>query len=101
LQFDLNRDIDGADVQAAINAARSYLRANLPDSPTYEKVNPAYQAIFVMILTSKIYDRGRLNDAASNDHAAKNCPRFRVWGKYLSAGVLFQQFVSMGSAFKT
>jgi multidrug efflux pump len=43
LQFDLNRNIDGAarDVQAAINAARSYLPANLPSNPTYQKVNPA------------------------------------------------------------
>jgi multidrug efflux pump len=67
LQFDLNRDINGAarDVQAAINAARSYLPANLPSNPTYQKVNPADQAIFVMILTSKVYDRGRLYDAAS------------------------------------
>ena len=67
LQFDLNRDINGAarDVQAAINAARSYLPANLPSNPTYQKVNPADQPIFVMILTSKIYDRGRLYDAAS------------------------------------
>src|ERR1700746_914957 len=41
LQFDLNRDINGAarDVQAAINAARSYLPANLPSNPTYRKVN--------------------------------------------------------------
>ena len=43
LQFDLNRDIDAAarDVQAAINAARGYLPANLPNNPTYRKVNPA------------------------------------------------------------
>src|ERR1700735_5260528 len=43
LQFDLNRNIDGAarDVEAAINAARSYLPANLPANPTYRKVNPA------------------------------------------------------------
>ena len=48
LQFDLNRNIDGAarDVQAAINAARSYLPSNLPNNPTYEKVNPADQADF-------------------------------------------------------
>ena len=43
LQFDLNRNIDAAarDVQAAINAARGYLPANLPNNPTYRKVNPA------------------------------------------------------------
>src|SRR5277367_6718388 len=43
LQFDLSRDINGAarDVEAAINAARTYLPANLPGNPTYRKVNPA------------------------------------------------------------
>jgi multidrug efflux pump len=67
LQFDLSRNIDGAarDVQAAINAARSYLPANLPSNPTYLKVNPADQTMFRIDLTSKIYDRGRLYDAAS------------------------------------
>jgi multidrug efflux pump len=67
LQFDLNRNIDGAarDVQAAINAARSYLPANLPTNPTYKKVNPADLPIVQIALTSKIYDRGRLYDAAS------------------------------------
>jgi multidrug efflux pump len=52
-------------VQAAINAARSYLPANLPNNPTYQKVNPADSAIVVIALTSKIYDTGRLYDAAS------------------------------------
>ncbi|HYB40165.1 MAG TPA: efflux RND transporter permease subunit, partial [Candidatus Methylomirabilis sp.] len=43
LQFDLNRNVDAAarDVQAAINAARGNLPANLPNNPTYRKVNPA------------------------------------------------------------
>src|ERR1700744_6388524 len=42
MQFDLNRDVNGAarDVQAAINAARSQLPANLPNNPTYRKINP-------------------------------------------------------------
>ena len=67
LQFDLNRDINGAarDVQAAINAARSYLPANLPGNPTYRKVNPADSPIMVVALTSPVYDRGTLYDAAS------------------------------------
>ncbi|MGD0964825.1 MAG: multidrug efflux RND transporter permease subunit [Candidatus Acidiferrales bacterium] len=67
LQFDLNRNIDGAarDVQAAINAARSYLPANLPSNPTYQKVNPADDPIVVIALTSHIYDTGPLYDAAS------------------------------------
>jgi multidrug efflux pump len=67
LQFDLSRNIDGAarDVQAAINAARSYLPANLPANPTYRKVNPADSPIMIVALTSKVLDRGQLYDAAS------------------------------------
>ena len=67
LQFDLNRDINGAarDVQAAINAARSYLPANLPSNPTYRKVNPADAPIMIIALTSNIYPKGKLYDAAS------------------------------------
>jgi multidrug efflux pump len=67
LQFDLNRNIDGAarDVQAAINAARAYLPANLPSNPTYRKVNPADAPILILALTSPVYDRGGLYDAAS------------------------------------
>jgi multidrug efflux pump len=67
LQFDLNRDIDAAarDVQAAINAARGYLPANLPNNPTYRKVNPADAPIMIVALTSDVYDQGRLYDAAS------------------------------------
>ena len=67
LQFDLNRDIDPAarDVQAAINAARGYLPANLPNNPTYRKVNPADAPIMIVALTSDIYDQGKLYDAAT------------------------------------
>ncbi len=67
LQFDLNRNIDGAarDVQAAINAARSYLPANLPSNPTWRKVNPSDSPIMVMALTSDVYTRGQLYDAGS------------------------------------
>jgi len=67
IQFDLSRNIDGAarDVEAAINAARTYLPANLPGNPTYRKVNPADSPIMVIGLTSAIYDRGKLYDEAS------------------------------------
>jgi multidrug efflux pump len=67
IQFDLNRNIDGAarDVQAAINAARAYLPPNLPSNPTWRKVNPADSPIMILGLTSGIYDRGQLYDAAS------------------------------------
>ncbi len=67
LQFDLSRDIDGAarDVQAAINAARTYLPANLPSNPTYRKVNPADAPILILSLTSDKYTTGQMYDIAS------------------------------------
>jgi multidrug efflux pump len=67
LQFDLNRNIDGAarDVEAAINAARANLPANLPNNPQYRKVNPADSPIMIIALTSDVYDRGQLYDAGS------------------------------------
>jgi hydrophobe/amphiphile efflux-1 (HAE1) family protein len=54
LQFDLNRDINGAarDVQAAINAASNQLPANLPSPPTYRKANPNDRPILILALTS-------------------------------------------------
>src|SRR6202166_3576624 len=73
LQFDLNRDIDAAarDVQAAINAARGYLPINLPNNPTYRKVNPADSPIFMLALTSGTLTRGQMYDAASTIMAQK------------------------------
>jgi len=67
IQFDLSRDIDGAarDVQAAINAARTYLPTNLPANPTYRKVNPADSPIIILGLTSNKYGPDRLYDVAS------------------------------------
>jgi multidrug efflux pump len=67
IQFDLSRNIDGAarDVEAAINAARTYLPANLPSNPTYRKVNPADAPIMILGLTSDKYGPARLYDAAS------------------------------------
>ena len=67
LQFDLSRNIDGAarDVEAAINAARSYLPANLPANPTYRKVNPSDAPIMIMGLTSDKYPPPKLYDEAS------------------------------------
>jgi multidrug efflux pump len=67
LQFDLSRDINGAarDVEAAINAARTYLPSNLPANPTYRKVNPADAPIMIIGLTSDKYDRSSLYDQAS------------------------------------
>ena len=73
LQFELNRDIEAAarDVQAAINAARGYLPANLPQNPRYRKVNPADSPIFMIALTSDVLDRGHMYDAASTIMAQK------------------------------
>ncbi|MGA2553349.1 MAG: efflux RND transporter permease subunit, partial [Smithella sp.] len=73
LQFDLDRDIDGAarDVQAAINAARSLLPSGLPSNPTYRKVNPADAPILILAMTSDTMTRGQLYDAASTILAQK------------------------------
>jgi len=73
LQFDLDRDIDGAarDVQAAINAARSLLPSGLPRNPTYRKVNPADAPILILALTSDTMTRGQLYDAADTILAQK------------------------------
>lgn len=67
LQFELNRDINGAarDVQAAINAARSYLPSNLPSSPTYRKINPSDAPILILSLTSETVSKAIMYDAAS------------------------------------
>jgi multidrug efflux pump len=68
LQFDLNRNIDAAarDVQAAINAASSYLPANLPSKPIYRKVNPADAPVMILALTSKVKTPGELYDSADS-----------------------------------
>ena len=73
LQFDLDRDIDGAarDVQAAINAARSTLPTGLPSNPTYRKVNPADAPIMIIALTSATMTQGQMYDAASTILAQK------------------------------
>ena len=68
LQFDLNRNIDAAarDVQAAINAARGQLPANLPSNPNYRKVNPADAPIMLLSLTSDLVEKPRMYDVASS-----------------------------------
>ena len=67
IQFDLSRDIDGAarDVEAGINAARTYLPSNLPSNPTYRKVNPSDSPIMILGLTSDKYSPGKLYDVGS------------------------------------
>ena len=73
LQFDLSRDVNGAarDVQAAINAARSQLPANLPSNPGYYKVNPADSPIMIIALTSDTMTVPQLYDACDSILAQK------------------------------
>src|SRR6266446_1645794 len=73
LQFDLNRDINAAarDVQAAINAARSQLPADLPGQPTYRKVNPADSPILLLSLSSDNIPPPQIYDAADSILAQK------------------------------
>ncbi|OIQ77531.1 multidrug resistance protein MdtC [mine drainage metagenome] len=73
LQFDLDRDINGAarDVQAGINAAHALLPTGMPTNPTYHKVNPADAPIMILALTSDSLPQGRLYDAASTVLAQK------------------------------
>lgn len=67
LQFDLNRDINGAarEVQAAINASRNLLPSGMRSMPTYKKVNPSQAPIMVLSLTSNVLQKGQLYDLAS------------------------------------
>jgi HAE1 family hydrophobic/amphiphilic exporter-1 len=68
LQFDLNRNIDGAavDVQAAINAASGQLPTNLPNPPTYRKVNPADRSILIMGVSSETLPIAQVSDYADS-----------------------------------
>ena len=73
LQFDLSRDVNGAarDVQAAINAARSQLPANLPQNPSYRKINPADSPILILALTSDTLSVPQIYDACDSVLAQK------------------------------
>ncbi len=68
LQFDLNRNIDGAarEVQAAINASRVDLPSTMRSNPTYRKANPAASPVIILALTSKTKTPGQIYDAVSN-----------------------------------
>jgi len=73
MQFDLNREVNGAarDVQAAINAARSQLPANMPNNPTYRKINPADAPVMILALTSATLNVPQLYDACDSILAQK------------------------------
>jgi len=68
MQFDLNRNIDAAarDVQAAINAARGYLPADLPSNPTYRKINPADSPVIILEMTSEAMTQDQMYDVADS-----------------------------------
>jgi multidrug efflux pump len=87
LQFDLSRDINAAarDVQAAINASRSQLPADLPGQPTYKKVNPADAPILILALTSDNIPAAQIYDAADSILAQRlaqveGVGQVNVWG---------------------
>jgi HAE1 family hydrophobic/amphiphilic exporter-1 len=69
IQFDLNRNIDGAanDVQGAINAASGQLPKNLPTPPTYRKVNPADAPVMLLSATSDTLPLVQVSDAVDVD----------------------------------
>jgi len=73
LQFDLNLNIDVAEqeVQAAINAAATYLPADLPNPPVYSKTNPADAPILTLALTSKELPLPQVEDLADTRLAEK------------------------------
>jgi multidrug efflux pump len=87
LQFDLNRNIDAAarDVQAAINAARGQLPADLPGNPGYWKANPADAPVMMLSMTSDTYGRPQMYDIADSILAQKiaqveGVGQVEVWG---------------------
>ena len=87
LQFDLDRDINaaGRDVQAAINAARGQLPADLPGNPGYNKANPADAPIMMLSMSSDTYDRPHMYDAADSILAQKisqigGVGQVHIWG---------------------
>jgi hydrophobe/amphiphile efflux-1 (HAE1) family protein len=90
LQFDLDRNIDAAarDVQAAINAARGQLPANLPNNPRYRKVNPADAPIMLLSLTSDVIGRPQMYDIASTILQQKLSQVQGVGQVYVGGGAL-------------
>src|SRR5437899_3114226 len=73
MQFDLDRNVDAAarDVQAAINAARGQLPANLPTNPNWRKVTPADAPIMILALTSDVMTQPQMYDIADSVLAQK------------------------------
>ena len=87
LQFDLDRNIDaaGRDVQAAINAARGQLPADMPSNPGYWRMNPADMPILMLAMSSDVYDRPHMYDIADSVLGQKmsqidGVGQVHVWG---------------------
>lgn len=89
IQFDLDRDIDGAarDVQAAINAARATL-PTLPSNPTYFKLNPADMPIMILSLCSDDLPVDELFDVASTVLGQKIAQAYGVGRVFVGGGSL-------------
>ena len=92
IQFDLNRDIDGAarDVQAAINAAMGTLPSGMPSNPSYRKVNPSGSPVLLLSMTSESISTARMYDVGSTVLAQKlsqveGVGQVSVWGSSLPA----------------
>jgi multidrug efflux pump len=87
MQFDLNRDVNAAarDVQAAINAARAQLPANLPSNPTYRKINPADAPILILALTSDTAPVAQMYDV-SDSILAQKIAQVRGVGQVFTGG---------------
>jgi multidrug efflux pump len=68
VEFDLGRSVDGAaqDVQTAINAAGGLLPKNLPEPPTYEKINPADALLMSIAVTSSDLPISKVDDYVEN-----------------------------------
>ena len=66
IQFDLNRNIDGAarDVQAALNAALTDLPGDMPQLPRFRKVNPSASPVLILAMTSKTTQASAMYDIA-------------------------------------
>jgi multidrug efflux pump len=73
MEFQLSLSIDVAEqeVQAAINAAQSYLPANLPTPPIYSKSNPADAPVLTLALTSNEMPLSQVEDLADTRLAPK------------------------------
>ncbi len=81
LQFNLEHEFDVAEqeVQAAINAASSYLPTDLPNPPIYSKVNPADTPIITLALTSKTLPLPQIEDLCRYTSRTKNFSIIRCW----------------------